>query len=267
MVNFDIYDGTELKSDNLLHSSSGNSTVNNTSYRPQFQTTTTIEIAGRSWKIVFKSKPEMDLLSSKNLVPYIGFGGVAISFILFGITRSLNHARNAAEKSAAALRVSQAALQESEKRFRRLVESNIFGVACSDFQGNIKYTNEYFLKMVGYTLEDMVTGAMHSNAMTPTEYLSLDAQAITELSNNGVTTPFEKEFIRKDGSRVPILIGSALVQASEGEAEEIITFYLDLTVRKQVEEILRQKEEQLRLITNAVPVFISYVRCPRTLPF
>ncbi|MBD2165268.1 CHASE domain-containing protein [Calothrix membranacea FACHB-236] len=267
LVNFEIYDGTEIKPENLLHSSQSNSTVNNPFYHPQFQTTNTIKIAGRTWKIVFQSKPEMDLLSSRNLVPYVGFAGVVISFILFGITRSLNHARNAAEKSAAALGVSQAALQESEKRFRRLVESNIFGVACSDFEGNIKYANEYFLRMLGYTIEDIVAGTIHPHNITPAEYLSLDNQAITELRTNGVATPFEKEFIRKDGTRIPILIGSALVQASESEPEEIITFYLDLTVPKQVEAILRQKEEQLRLITNAVPVFISYIDAQQSYRF
>ncbi|BAZ00127.1 multi-sensor hybrid histidine kinase [Tolypothrix tenuis PCC 7101] len=259
LVNFDIYDGKEIKPNNLLHTSKSNSTVNNSFSHPQFQTTHTIKIAGRNWTIVFQSQPEMDLLSSRNLVPYIGFTGVVISFILFGITRSLNRARNAAETSAAALGVSQAALLESEKRFRRLVESNIFGVACTDFEGNIKYANEYFLRMLGYTIEDMVAGTIHPNHITPAEYLSLDNQAITELRNHGVAAPFEKEFIRKDGTRIPILIGSALIQASASEPEEIITFYLDLTIPKQIEAILRQKEEQLRLITNAVPVFISYI--------
>ncbi|BAY07140.1 multi-sensor hybrid histidine kinase [Calothrix sp. NIES-2098] len=153
----------------------------------------------------------------------------------------------------------EAAIRRSEKRFRRLVESNIFGVAFSNFNGGIHYANEYFLNMVGYTLTDMVAGEMRWDVMTPAEYLYLDENAAEELRQNGVATPFEKEYIRKDGSRVPILIGGALLQNDEGEQEEIIAFYLDLTARKQVEETLRQKEEQLRLITNAVPVFISYV--------
>jgi PAS domain S-box-containing protein len=150
-------------------------------------------------------------------------------------------------------------LKESEKRFRRLVESNILGVAFGDFDGAIHYANEYFLNMVGYTYEDMLAGQIHWQSMTPTEYLYLDAQAAEELRKNGVATPFEKEYIRKDGSRVPILIGGALLQESEGEQKEIIAFYLDLTTRKQTEDALRQREEQLQLITNAVPVFISYV--------
>ncbi|MBW4562367.1 MAG: CHASE domain-containing protein [Mojavia pulchra JT2-VF2] len=253
LIDFDIYDGTEIKPDNLLYS------YRNNTENPRFQTNKTIAIAGRTWTIVFTSKPEMNSLSLRNLVPYIGFTGAAISLVLFAMVRSLNNSRHAAERSAAALRLSQEALQESEKRFRRLVESNIFGVAFGDFNGRIKYANDYFLNMVGYTLEDMLAGEVRWDAMTPSEYLYLDIQAAEELRKNGVAPPFEKEYIRKDGSRVPILIGRALLQGSDVEQEEIIAFSLDLTAQKQAQEALRQHEEQLRLITNALPVFISYV--------
>jgi PAS domain S-box-containing protein len=168
-----------------------------------------------------------------------------------------NHVRVSAWRNITERKQAEASLKESEKRFRRLVESNIFGVAFGSFQGGINYANEYFLNMVGYTYEDLVGGKMDWQAMTPSEYLYLDAQAAEELRQNGVASPFEKEYIRKDGTRVPILIGGALLL--ESNQEEIIAFYLDLTTRKQTEAALRQREEQLSLITNAVPVFISYV--------
>ncbi|WP_179198017.1 PAS domain S-box protein [Nostoc sp. T09] len=170
-----------------------------------------------------------------------------------------HHVRVCAWRNITERKQAEAAIIKSEKRFRRLVESNIFGVAFANFNGGIHYANEYFLNMAGYTFADVVAGELHWNVMTPAEYLTLAAYAAEELRKNGVATPFEKEYIRKDGSRVPILFGAALLQDSEGEQEEIIAFCLDLTARKKVEAALRQSEEQLRLITNAVPVFISYV--------
>ena len=150
------------------------------------------------------------------------------------------------------------ALLESEKRFRLLVESNIFGVAIGDFSGGISYTNDYFLNMVGYTREELHSGEIRWDEMTPAEYLHLEVPALEQARMHGSTTPFEKEYIRKDGSRVPILIGGALLQESSGVGQTIV-FSLDLSEHKRTQEALRQREEQLRLITNAVPVLISYV--------
>ncbi|MBW4572728.1 MAG: PAS domain S-box protein [Tolypothrix carrinoi HA7290-LM1] len=157
------------------------------------------------------------------------------------------------------------ALLESEKRFRRLAESNIFGVAIGDFSGGISYANDYFLNMVGYTREELAIGEIRWDKMTPPEYHDLEVQASSEARTHGITTPFEKEYIRKDNSRVPILIGGALLEESNG-IEQTIIFCVDLSERqaalrdrKRTQEALRQREDQLRLITNAVPVLISYV--------
>lgn len=150
------------------------------------------------------------------------------------------------------------ALLDSEKRFRRLAESNIFGVAIGDFSGGISYANDYFLNMVGYTREELAKGEIRWDEMTPPEYHDLDAQVLEEARTHGSTTPFEKEYIRKDNSRVPILIGGALLEESNG-IEQTIVFSLDLSERKRTQQALKQQENQLRLITNAVPVFISYV--------
>jgi PAS domain S-box-containing protein len=130
---------------------------------------------------------------------------------------------------------SEAALRESERRFRRLVESNMFGVAFGDFTGNIQYVNDYFLSMVGYSHAEFEAGQVKWTEITPPEFLPLDAKAMVELRTQGVATPFEKEFIRKDGSRVPILIGSALFQEPYDQQQEIIAFFVDLTERKQAE--------------------------------
>lgn len=241
LVNFEIYDSSNVSSANLLHSSRPD-TLNNR-YQPQFQTTQTINLAGRTWSLVFTSSPESGLASQINLAPFVAFTGVAMSMILFAMTHSLSLSRQAAQRSAAAL-------TESEKRFRRLVESNIFGVAFGDFQGRIHYANDYFLQLIGYEREDLLAGRLHWDSLTPAEFLHLDLQAAVELKKHGVAAPFEKQYIRKDGTRIPILIGGALL-ATNTPQPEIIGFILDLSDRKAAQEALRWSEERYRSLVEA----------------
>jgi PAS domain S-box-containing protein len=100
------------------------------------------------------------------------------------------------------------ALQESETRFRRLVESNIIGIVVTD-PHQILEANDAFLNMIGYSRKDLEAGLLQWRALTPPEYRSLDDEGIAELMTSGQCQPFEKEYVRKDGVRVPILIGAA----------------------------------------------------------
>jgi PAS domain S-box-containing protein len=129
----------------------------------------------------------------------------------------------------------ETAIQESERRFRRLVESNMFGVAFGNFDGKFLYVNDYFINMVGYSRTEFETGQVRWMDITPAEFSPLDKKAEAELRTKGVATPFEKEYIRKDGTRVPIFVGSAMIQEPHEPQQEIISFYLDLTDRKQAE--------------------------------
>lgn len=252
LVNFEIYDGRNLNPTNLLHSSRLNSQNNNVQNnnvlnnrdRPRFQKTQTINIAGRTWSIVFTSRPKLELTSESNLAPFVAFIGVATSMILFGVTRSLSQARKIAERSAAAL-------TESERRFRRLVESNIFGVAFGDFQGGVHYANDYFLQLVGYDREDLLNGKISWENLTPPEFLYLDERAAVELKKHGVATPFEKQYIRKDGTRVPILVGGALLADTDRSQPEIIAFILNLSDRNSAQQALRWSEERYRSLVEA----------------
>ncbi|MHC5859977.1 sensor histidine kinase [Nostoc sp.] len=153
--------------------------------------------------------------------------------------------------------------QVSEARFRRLVESNIIGVIVANMDGAIAEANDVFLEMVGYSREDLLAGRVRWRDMIPPEYIEANNSAMptagyayAELKTKGVCQPFENQYIRKDNSRVPILLGCALL---ENTPEDVICFVLDLSQRKQAEAALRQREDELRLITNAVPVNISYV--------
>ncbi len=140
----------------------------------------------------------------------------------------------------------QQELQASEARFSRLVQSNLIGVIMADRAGNITEANDAFLRMVGYTREDLLSGELHLDEMTPPEYRTLDLQRIEEDKSGVANTPWEKEYIRKDGGRIPVLVGFAPLEDAK---DETVAFVLDLTERKRMEEEkarLLDREQKLR---------------------
>ncbi len=150
-------------------------------------------------------------------------------------------------------KLAEEAQRQTQARLQRLVEANLIGVIFADFSGNITEANDTFLEMVGYTREELHVGKVRWVDMTPPEYAEDDAQAREQIRLTGVCTPHEKEYIRKDGTRVPILTGSALLDGSD---QDCVSFVLDLTWRKQaerqIEESLREKEVLLQEIHHRV---------------
>ena len=98
-------------------------------------------------------------------------------------------------------------LAEREAKIRRLVDANIIGIFISDLEGRILEANDAFLRMVGYDREDLASGRLNRTNLTPPEWRDRDARTVEELKATGIVQPFEKEYFRKDGSRVPVLIG------------------------------------------------------------
>lgn len=147
------------------------------------------------------------------------------------------------------------ALRESEARFRRLFESNIIGVIFPDIEGNISDANDAFLQMVGYTREELLAGKVRWKEMTPPEYRSLDEQKVEEIVTTGVCTPFEKEYICKDGSRVPILVAAALL---DGSKQNTVAFVLDLSERNQALKALRESESKFRRLVEANMIGVMF---------
>jgi PAS domain S-box-containing protein len=134
-------------------------------------------------------------------------------------------------------------LAEREAKIRRLVEANIIGIFISGLKGRVLEANDAFLHVVGHDRDDLVSGRIRWTDLTPTEWRERDERALAELSSNAIAQPYEKEFFRKDGSRVPVLIGGALFEEGGNEG---VAFVLDLTARKRAEEALRESEAKFR---------------------
>jgi PAS domain S-box-containing protein len=126
-----------------------------------------------------------------------------------------------------------------EAKIRRLVDANVVGIAMWNLEGAITEANEAFLNLVKYDRDDLTSGRMRWTDLTPDEWRECDYWAIAQLKATGAFQPYEKEFFRKDGSRVPILLGGALF---EGGGDDGVAFILDLRRQKQAQEELRRSE-------------------------
>src|SRR5665647_851982 len=133
-------------------------------------------------------------------------------------------------------------LRESEARLRRFYESGMFGLFYFNLGGSITDANDKFLEIVGYTREDLQAGQVNWDKMTPPEYRLLDEHCITELKSKSVGTPYEKEYIRKDGSRVPIILGAATFNEAQDEGVAVV---IDITERKKA-------DERIKILASAV---------------
>ena len=122
--------------------------------------------------------------------------------------------------------------KRTEAKVLRLLEAGVIGIIVADAE-RIVEANGHFLNMVGYGQDDLASGRLRWADMTPPEFAELDVRSMAELRERGVSTPFEKVYIRRDGSRIPILLGSAVLQQDPFQA---IGFILDLTERKRDEE-------------------------------
>ena len=134
------------------------------------------------------------------------------------------------------------ALRQSEYRLRRLYESGLIGVIYWNVRGQITAANDKFLEIVGYTRDDLENDRIDWANMTPPELRYLDDRSLVELRATGINAkPFEKEYIRKDGTRLPIIIAGAML---DEERFNGVAFVLDISERKRAEEAYRESMER-----------------------
>src|SRR3979411_1908075 len=134
-------------------------------------------------------------------------------------------------------------IEERETKIRRLVDSNIMGVFIWDFDGRILEANDEFLRMVSYDREDLVSGRIRWADLTPPDWRDRNNKRIEKQKSSGRFGPFGKEYTRKDGSRVPALIGGATFEEGGNRG---VAYVLDLTERKRVEAEAHKSEQRSR---------------------
>jgi PAS domain S-box-containing protein len=135
------------------------------------------------------------------------------------------------------------ALRESEAKIRRLVDSNVIGIFIWDFDGRFLEANDEFLRMVGYDRDELLAGSIRWTDLTPPDLRDRSNARMERGKSSGRFEPFEKEYTRKDGSRVPVLIGGATFEVGGNQG---VGFVLDLTERKLADEALRESEAKFR---------------------
>ncbi|MGF6488079.1 trifunctional serine/threonine-protein kinase/ATP-binding protein/sensor histidine kinase [Pseudomonas frederiksbergensis] len=136
---------------------------------------------------------------------------------------------------------------EREAKIRRLVDANIIGIIVWSVEGEIIEANDAFLRMVGYERDDLVLRRVHWRDMTPPPLRTESEAALATAIRTGRAQPFEKEYIRKDGSRLPVIVGLAAFEASQQQG---VAFVLDLSERKLAEEQVREGERRYRQVQS-----------------
>ena len=128
-------------------------------------------------------------------------------------------------------------LHLQNERFLHFTNSNIVGIVIAEAGGKIVLANDYYLKLLDVNRQDFMDGKVDWRKFTPSEWLPADEKAISELYERGVCEPYEKEYVRADGTRVSVYIADAMLPGPE---EQIAAFVLDITARKQAEKQIVQ---------------------------
>ena len=135
-------------------------------------------------------------------------------------------------------------LHYSERKLRSLVDSNIFGMTVAHDAGRIYEVNDRFAQMVGYSKEELLSGAVTWRQLVPPDLQEMQAQVDQTILSTGVIPPREKEYLRKDGSRVPVLVAGAMIDQERSHALVVI---LDISERKEIE---RRKQEFMSMVSH-----------------
>ncbi len=253
-VDVQVHDGQDPTTENLFHDTATVAPpIGSTDYRP-FRAQSNVEIGGRTWALVFSSRPNFATAKGNSLA-YVSVGGVFLSMLLFGLTRTQVKARAAIERTASELQVSESkvrktlsdreraeeALRESEERYRELIENANDIVFTLDLDGNVSSINSAVERLTGFSREELLN-------MNMRQFLTAGSDtAAREMTNRKLAgeerTNYEVDVETKHGGLVRLEISSRLAFKS-GKPIGIQGVARDITARRAAEEALRQADQR-----------------------
>ena len=136
-----------------------------------------------------------------------------------------------------------AARRTTENRLRRVSESNLISICYWKPTGEITDANDAFLKLIGYTRQELLDRKLNWRSFTPPEYFGKDSEHLKRLLAAGEQVKYEKEFLRKDHTRVPVMVGASMLDASNLRG---IAYAMDMSELKKAQERSIELEQQLR---------------------
>ena len=197
---------------------------------------------GTIWAIMHSDRRKFDAEDDRVMASLRKFASSAYQALVH--TEDLKMQVVEREKAEAEVRKLASGL---EAKVRRLVEANVVGILMFNLEGAIIGANEAFLRMVQYSREDIASGRVRWTDLTPAEWRGHNERALADVKATGILQPFEKEYFRKDGSRVPVLVGGALF---EGGGNEGVAFVVDLTEQKRAEAQLAGEKRLLEMVAS-----------------
>jgi len=198
---------------------------------------------GTIWGIMHSDRRQFDSEDERVMSSLARFASVAYRTV--ASIDNLKVQIAAREKAETELRKRATGL---EAKIRRLIDANLMGMFTWNLEGRIVEANENFLKMVQRGPEDVGAAGLRWTDLTPEEWRARDELAVGDLKATGTMQPYQKEYFRKDGNRVPVLVGAALLEEGGNDG---VAFALDLSEQKRAEEAFRRVEEQARAIVDS----------------
>ncbi|WP_168710033.1 PAS domain S-box protein [Massilia sp. Mn16-1_5] len=147
-------------------------------------------------------------------------------------------------------KLAEEARQRTEFQFKAITDSNVIGVMQYRYDGSIVKVNDAFLRMLGYAREDFERDGLSWRELTPPEWEDADRRGLAVLQATGHMEAFEKEYLRKDGSRLPVYVGAANYQ---GDRDEGIAYVLDISEIRKAQSALKESEVQFRTLAENIP--------------
>ncbi len=167
-------------------------------------------------------------------------------YLLVRFSESLRAWMGEVLASGRALERAEGSARFGEELFRGIYGANAIGMMLTADDGAIVEANDHYLAMVGFSRPEVQAGLLSWKAITPPEWETANVRAVDELQASGSVTPFEKEYFRKDGSRVPVLMGSARIASRSLN----LTYVINLTAQKRAERALRFLADASRVLAE-----------------